>query len=61
MENTFKIVEFDKWCKTCKYKDYPEEAKPCCDCLEEPAVANSSKPMYYKKQEKPKKKENKKE
>ena len=52
------IVEFDKYCKTCKYKDYPEEAIPCCDCLEDPVNSNSKIPTRYKKEE-PKKKNKK--
>lgn len=51
MENHDKLVEFDKYCPTCKYKDVdesvPKETK-CDECLETPARLNSHKPLNYK-------------
>lgn len=46
--NDEKIVLFDMYCKTCKYKDYPEAALPCHDCLNNPSNVDSHKPLLYK-------------
>lgn len=43
-----KEVYFDKYCKKCEYKNRPESANPCWDCLEEPANEDSHKPLYFK-------------
>lgn len=45
--NDEKIVLFDIYCKTCKYKDYPEAALPCHDCLNNPSNVDSHKPLFY--------------
>lgn len=42
-----KIVEFDKWCSTCKHKDKKEHESPCDECLSVPARMNSHKPERY--------------
>ena len=42
-----KIVEFDKYCKTCAHKDVKEQDEPCCDCLAETVNLNSHKPVKY--------------
>lgn len=46
--NNTKEVYFDKYCDICRYKDYPEEAEPCCYCLNEPYNIDSHKPTRYK-------------
>ena len=46
------IIDFDKYCKDCKYCDYPEEADPCYKCMEEPALRESHRPLYFKEKEK---------
>lgn len=48
MEQKEKLVEFEKWCPVCAFKDEPEENEPCCDCLEEPVNMNSHKPVMFK-------------
>jgi hypothetical protein len=61
MEIIDKIVDFEKYCKTCKYKDTKEFLDPCHDCLNNPTNVNSQKPVNYKEKEKKEvKKENKK-
>lgn len=53
MEENYKFVKFDEYCKTCVYKN-DEESDPylkCNDCLNEPARINSQKPLNYKKAE----------
>lgn len=49
MSNT-KIVEFEKWCPKCKWKDAsdaPDPKIPCDECLEIPAREDSHIPEYY--------------
>lgn len=47
MEDLYKEVYFETYCKTCKYKDRKEEQLPCCDCLEEPVNLQSNKPVKW--------------
>lgn len=61
MENTDIIVEFEKYCKTCKHKDLEGFYDPCNDCLDNPVNVNSEKPMYYEEDEELVKAEAKKE
>lgn len=42
-----KIVDFEKYCKTCKNKDLKETEEHCSSCLEEPVNQNSHKPVKY--------------
>ena len=51
MENIYKEVDFETYCKTCEYKDLKEKFDPCNDCLAEPMNANSDKPVYWKEAE----------
>lgn len=52
MEIKDKIVDYEKYCKSCKYfylmpnsnGDMPE---PCNECLEECSNENSQKPVKY--------------
>lgn len=50
MEQIDKIIEFDKYCKTCIFKDVKdiEGEDPCNDCLSNPVNTNSKKPINYK-------------
>lgn len=50
MEGDFKEVNFDKYCKTCKYRKNKEYEDPCYDCLGEPARIDSHKPVNYKEE-----------
>ena len=47
METTEKIVKFDIYCKTCKYKDRDEHLDPCNECLANGRGENTRKPMYW--------------
>ena len=51
------IVEYEKWCKTCKFGKQDEEAHPCYLCLDEPVNIDSHKPVYYVEDNNTKKKE----
>lgn len=52
MEYIDKIINFDKYCKTCKYSDLEEVEDPCNDCLDNPTNMNSKKPIHYEEDEK---------
>ena len=41
------IVEFNKYCDRCKYKDYPESSLPCHECLDNPVNTDSRRPVKY--------------
>lgn len=47
MLERMKIVEFDEWCKKCKYYDKGENEDPCFDCLCDPVKVASHKPTKY--------------
>lgn len=52
MENIYKEVNFNKYCKTCEYKGVEEKCDPCNDCLAEPMNTNSEEPVYWKEAKK---------
>lgn len=61
MEIIDNIIDFDKYCDTCKHRDLKGHFDPCNDCLDNPVNTNSAKPVYYEEdKEKVKEKENKK-
>lgn len=47
MEENYKIVDFQKYCATCKHKDVEETEDPCNECLTEPARPYSQKPVNW--------------
>ena len=49
MDNEMRIIDYDQYCNTCKYKDKKGYEYPCNDCLYEPARCESSIPSKYKK------------
>ena len=52
MESKKKIVDFKKYCETCKYKDVKEVKDPCNDCLDNPVNDDSKKPVCWEEVEK---------
>ena len=46
-----KIVEFDKYCKTCQHGKKKESEDPCYECLAEPARQYSHKPLKYEEKQ----------
>lgn len=48
MQMEIKIVEFDKYCKLCKYTNMNEDSDPCHECLGNPTRPNSHKPVMFK-------------
>ena len=52
MEYPYKEVHFHDYCVKCKYYDRKEEEDPCFECLENPVILYSHKPLKFKKSEK---------
>ena len=48
MEELYKEVYFDRYCKTCEHENLDESEDPCNECLENPKNAYSSKPVNWK-------------
>lgn len=42
-----KIVEYDKWCESCKHYKLEESEDPCHDCLADPFNNDSHKPVNW--------------
>lgn len=59
MDDTLKIVEFDKWCRSCEDYATDENEDPCGTCLGIPARPNSTRPEKYREDESPKKSQKK--
>lgn len=51
LENSYKEVYFDQYCKTCKHEKLDETDDPCDDCLNEPMNVNSHKPTMWEEKE----------
>lgn len=51
MEDTYKEVYFDQYCKTCKHLSKKEEEEPCAECLNEPVNLYSHKPVNWEANE----------
>ena len=51
MENSYKEVYFDQYCKTCKNEKLAETDDPCDDCLNEPMNVNSHKATMCEEKE----------
>lgn len=41
------IVDFNKYCRTCKYSDLDGQEDPCNECLHYPVKEDSRKPVNY--------------
>lgn len=52
MEVIERFVEFDRYCKTCKYERLEDSKDPCCECLDEPVNLYSTKPVKWEAKEK---------
>lgn len=52
MEDKMKIVEFDKWCPSCKFSNRTSTKEPCDACLGIPARENSHKPECWQEKRK---------
>lgn len=47
MEDSYKEVYFDQYCKTCKHENLPETDNPCDECLQETVNVYSHKPVKW--------------
>ena len=43
----YKEVDFDKYCKLCKFKNKLGHEDPCNDCLTCPVRTNTCKPINF--------------
>ena len=46
-ETNCKEVRFDKYCKICKHADLEGHKDPCNECLDNPALEGTEKPINY--------------
>lgn len=51
MEDSYKEVYFNEYCKTCAHFDLKENQDPCHECLGEPVNLYSHKPVKWEKKE----------
>ena len=51
MDDSYKEVYFDQYCKTCKYEKTSEAKKPCYECLTNPVNLYSHKPVNWEKKQ----------
>ena len=47
MDEIYKEVYFNDYCKKCKYKDLKEDDDPCDECLSYPVNVFSHKPIKF--------------
>lgn len=47
MEESYKEVHFDQYCKTCEHEKLKETDDPCDECLNNPVNLYSHKPVMY--------------
>lgn len=47
-DNRYKLVEYDKYCDKCEYKEAKESEDPCDECLTETVNLYSHKPVNFK-------------
>ena len=47
MNENYKEVYFEQYCKTCRHEKLEEKYDPCNDCLGEPFNAGSHKPANW--------------
>ena len=51
MEVKHILVDFQKYCDKCKYKDLDEKMDPCNECLDYGANENSEVPVNFAKKD----------
>ena len=52
MENDYREVYFDQYCKTCKNEKLSENDEVCDECLGNPFNLHSHKPVNWEEKEK---------
>lgn len=51
IEQQYKFVDFDEWCKTCAHLLRDETEYPCYNCLANATNLYSHKPTHWKEDE----------
>lgn len=51
MEDAYKEVYFNEYCKTCKHELLADYESPCDECLEDPVNLYSHKPMKWEEKD----------
>lgn len=51
IDENYKEVRYDKYCKTCKHEKVDEKDEPCFSCLLKPAREGSEKPVNLEEKE----------
>lgn len=51
MEDSYKEVYFDEYCRLCKHSSKKETEEPCDSCLEEPVNLYSHKPVKWEEKD----------
>lgn len=52
MNEGYKEVYYDQYCKSCKHCEKKDNEEPCDECLDNPINSYSHKPINYKKKDK---------
>lgn len=52
MDEFYRMVEFHKYCETCKYKELDDCEDPCNECLDHPVNLYSERPVNWVEKEK---------
>ena len=47
MENDYKIVRFDEYCKKCRYEKLKDDEDPCNECLTNTVNLYSHRPVNF--------------
>ena len=47
MDEDYRMVDFDTYCKICRYCDKDALEDPCYDCLDEPINQFTDRPVNY--------------
>lgn len=47
MDDCYKEVYFDQYCKKCGHEKLKEDESPCDECLSEPVNVDSHKPVKF--------------
>lgn len=51
MEDFYKEVRYDLYCKKCKYYEKSVFEDPCNECLDEPCNINTHRPIKFEEKE----------
>lgn len=51
MDEDYREVDFETYCKACKYKNLSENKDPCDECLDIPINLNTTRPIKFEAKE----------